>query len=472
MKVVFCSSEVVPFAKTGGLADVSGALPQALEKRGCRVKVALPKYRCTMQQNLLQPTLTEGKKAVKLGKDVEVYFVENNQYFDRDGLYGDNQGDYPDNLARFAFFCKQVLYLLKERNFRPEIIHCNDWQTALIPVYLSTTFKTDPFFSRTKTIFTIHNLAYQGLFPKEQFGQTGLDEQLFNMHALEFYGKINLLKGGLVFSHLITTVSPTYAREIQTFQFGCGLGGVLRERKKDLFGIINGLDYQLWDPAQDNEIFQKYDGKNLSAKYVNKERLQQELNLPCDKNVPLVGMVSRLAEQKGIDRVISALDKMAGLNLQFVLLGTGDSKYHQLLEKIEQKGYKNISINLRFDAKLAHKIYAGSDMFLIPSYYEPCGLGQLISFKYGTIPIVRKTGGLADTVIDYSQKKTDKNSGNGFVFEAYTSQGILEALIRAKALYEQKVKWQNLMLKVMDYDYSWETSAEEYIKLYRRIVAE
>jgi len=459
MKVLFCSSEVVPFAKTGGLADVGGALPVALESQGCQVKVALPKYRCTKAKDSI----------AKLGKAIEVHLIENDKYFDREGLYGEASGDYSDNLERFTFFCRQTLDLLKETNFSPEIIHCNDWQTALIPVYLKTTFKDDPFFARTKTVFTIHNLAYQGLFPRSEFTQTGLKEELFNVRALEFYGKLNLLKGGLLFSDIITTVSPTYAQEIQTPLSGCGLDGVLRERKKDLFGIINGIDYQVWQPAGDNKIFNPYTAQTLENKYVNKEKLQKELNLPAQPRVPLLGVVSRLASQKGIELIISALDKMAELKLQFVLLGTGDEKYHLLLEKIMQKGYKNISINLRFDAVLAHKIYAGCDMFLMPSHFEPCGLGQLISFKYGTIPIARKTGGLADTVIDYEE---NKQAGNGFVFEKYTTGEMLQTISRAEAIYKDEKKWQEIVLKVMEANFSWEASAKEYIKLYNRALDE
>ncbi len=459
MRVLFCSSEVVPFAKTGGLADVSGALPVALEKQGCQIKVALPKYRSVKNQG----------KIAKMGEAIDVYLVENDKYFDREGLYGTSEGDYSDNLERFAFFCKQILLLLKETNFCPEIIHCNDWQTALIPVYLKTIFKDDSFFSRAKTIFTIHNLAYQGAFSKDKFVQTGLDWQLFNIHGLEFYGKVNLLKGGLLFSRFITSVSPTYAQQIQSREFGCGLDGVLRERKRDLLGIINGLDYRIWNPASDDQIFQRYGAKNLDDKYVNKVKLQQELDLPVDRDIPVLGIVSRLSEQKGIELIISALDEMAKLDLQFILLGTGEAEYHHLLEKTKQRGYKNISISLRFDPVLAHKIYAGSDMFLMPSYYEPCGLGQMISLKFGTIPIVRKTGGLADTIADYNPRR---QTGNGFVFEKYRSDQMLKAIKRAIALFKNREKWYKLMLRAMDYDFSWDTSAKKYIELYKRALNE
>ncbi|MBN2097793.1 MAG: glycogen synthase GlgA [Candidatus Omnitrophica bacterium] len=459
MKILFCSSEMVPFAKTGGLADVSGALPQALEKKGCLVKVALPKYK----------GIKVPGKIARLGEAIDVFLIENEQYFNRSGLYGEAGGDYDDNLLRFSFFCQQVLDLLKQQNFCPDIIHCNDWQSALIPVYLKTKLNQDDFFKQTKTIFTIHNLAYQGLFAKEQFPQTNLDWSLFNMQALEFYNQVNLLKGGLLFADFITTVSPTYAQEIQLPKFGCGLDGVLRQRKENLSGIINGLDYTAWNPATDDKIFQKYGPGNLELKAVNKKGLQRELNLTEDENIPLFGIVTRLAEQKGIELIISALEKMAKQKLQFVLLGTGDNKYHEALELIKQKKYKNFSINLRFDATLAQKIYAGCDIFLMPSNYEPCGLGQLISLKYGTIPVVRKTGGLADTVEDY-QSKTGQ--GNGFVFEEYSGKKMFQAIERSMAVYKKRNQWLKLMRRAMQYDFSWAASAEKYIKLYRQALNE
>lgn len=288
------------------------------------------------------------------------------------------------------------------------------------------------------------------------------------MHELEFYNKLNLLKAGLVYSDFITTVSSTYAQEIQTWKFGCGLDGVLRERKNDLAGIINGLDYTVWDPAHDSKIFKTYTKDTLEDKVNNKEGLQRELNLPVDKNVPLLGIVTRLTEQKGIELIISELSKMAQMNLQIVLLGTGDSKYHEILEKIKEKNYKNFSINLRFDPILARKIYAGCDIFLMPSNYEPCGLGQLISFKYGTIPVARKTGGLADTVVDYDAKK---ETGNGFVFEKFTADAMLKAITRATQAFEDQDKWRRLCREVMEYDFSWEASAKKYMALYEQVIS-
>ncbi|MFC1631989.1 glycogen synthase [Candidatus Omnitrophota bacterium] len=457
MKILFCSSEVFPFAKTGGLADVSGALPEALEKLGCQVKVALPKYRGL--QN----------KAGKLGQNIEVYFIENEKYFDRSGLYGTEQGDHPDNLERFTFFCQKTLELIKQADFKPDIIHCNDWQTALIPVYLKTVFANDHFFNGTKTIFTIHNLAYQGLFPRDKFDQTGLDKELFSIRGLEFFGKINLLKGGLVFSDFLTTVSPTYAEEIQTLKFGCGLDGVLRGRKKDLIGIINGLDTKVWDPQNDDKIFQRYGEQSYADKAINKLGLQDELGLVADQKLPLIGMVGRLAEQKGMELVISTIEQLLDLKLQVVILGTGEQRYHLSLGELSKKFSGRFSVNLRFDEMLAHKIYAGSDFFLMPSFYEPCGLGQLIAFKYGTIPIVHQTGGLADTVSDY-----DPGSGvsNGFVYHKNTGAQMLKAIARAQELYQRpQQQWPELIRRVMGYDFSWDSSAKKYINLYKNVLS-
>ena len=456
LKIVFLSSEVNPFAKTGGLADVAASLPVALEKLGQQVIVIMPKYRGM-----------KGRSA-RLGKNVNVYFIENDKYYDREGLYGDKAGDYKDNIERFTFYCNGALALLKEIGFSPDIIHCNDWQTALVPIYLKTKLGGDPFFKGTKTVFTIHNLAYQGLFPKEEFSKTGLDESLFSMKGLEFYGKISLMKGGIIYSDKLTTVSSAYSREIQTEEYGCGLEGVLRERKKDLTGILNGLDYDLWDPSRDEKIVRAFDPENIEGKDENKRALRSEMGLEDNPKAPLIGIISRLADQKGFDILAEAIDEICGMDLQIILLGAGDIHYHTLFEKIKGRHPANTSINLKFDALLAQKIYASSDMFLMPSRYEPCGLGQLISFKYGTIPIVRKTGGLADTVIDYNE---DEERGNGFVFEEYSSGKLLDAIKRALGLYHDKALWLVLAKRVMALDFSWERSAAAYLNLYRKAVS-
>ncbi|MFH1407269.1 MAG: glycogen synthase GlgA [Candidatus Omnitrophota bacterium] len=452
MKIAYCSSEVVPFAKTGGLADVAGSLPQALEALGHEVAVFMPKYK----------TVKISGKNTTVGKNVKVYFIENEKYFGRDNLYGDKTGDYPDNLDRFSFFCRETIEFMKKIKFKPDIINCNDWQTALICIYV----KKDPYFKNTKTVFTIHNLSYQGLFSKEELHKTGLGWEYFNMEALEYYGKINLLKGGIVFSDVISTVSPTYAKEIQTQQFGCGLEGILTKRSGRLFGIVNGIDYEIWDPEKDKKIFKNYSVKQLKDKYINKTSLQEELAITSDENIPMLGMISRLVDQKGFDILSGILDKLLPLKVQFVLLATGEPRYHVLFEE-KAKKFHNLACILRFDATLAQKIYAGSDIFLMPSLFEPCGLGQMISLKYGTIPLVRKTGGLADTITDYNPLD---DTGNGFVFEEYNSAKLFDTIRRALASYENKIAWRKLVMRAMKCDFSWNASAKEYIKLYQKTV--
>ncbi len=472
MKVVICASEVVPFAKTGGLADVSGALPLALEELGIKVIITLPKYKAvkavlSTQKKFKVEKLNNQISFTKIGKDIPVYFIENDKMFDRDGLYGEKTGDYPDNLERFAFYSKKTLDLLKNINFKADIIHCNDWQSSLIPVYLKNLngYRNDKFYKEMKVVLTIHNLGYQGLFNKEKFPGLGLDRDLFNMDALEFYDKINVLKGGIAFSDIITTVSPTYAKEIQTKEFGCGLEGLLTKKTDLLFGVLNGLDYNLWDPGKDDFIFKKYSLESLEDKYVNKELLQRECKLTTDSSIPLFGLVGRLAEQKGLDILSAAINEITKLRLQMVILGTGDLKYHKVLEEIAKIYSKSISVNLKFDDCLAHKIYAGSDFFLMPSKYEPCGLGQMISMKYGTIPIVYKTGGLADTVVDFDPLE---NSGNGFVFDCYNKDSLFKTIKMAIYFYKDKKLFSDLIKRAAACNFSWEESAKQYIQLYKK----
>lgn len=457
LKVLLVSSEVAPFAKTGGLADVAGSLPLALEELGADVRIIMPKYASIKVKG---DTLT-------IGKNIKVYFVENDNYFKRQELYGDKFGDYKDNLDRFSFFSKEVLERSKRENFQPDIIHTNDWQTALIIVYLNTIYKYDPFFAGTHTLYTIHNLAYQGLFTKEDFPKTGLDWELFNINYFEFYDKVNLMKAGIVYADAINTVSPTYAEEILTKEFGCGLEGVLKTRSDVLYGILNGIDYETWNPETDKKIFKNYSALNIEDKYVNKEMLQKEAGLKVNGNIPMIGLISRLADQKGLDLLAKIIDELLNMKVQFILLGTGENKYHVLFERMAKKHAQNASINLKFDAILAQKIYAACDMFLIPSRYEPCGLGQMISFKYGAIPIVRQTGGLKDSVQEFDPKTGE---GNGFTFVEYKSENFFGAIKKALNVYKDKECWRSLVKKVMGLDFSWRSSAKDYIKLYNRIL--
>ncbi len=467
MRIVIAASEVVPFAKTGGLADVCGTLPLALEKQGQEVIIVMPGYKAV--HNLKQPAvkrLNEGISVSRIGKNINVYFIDNGEYFNRDSLYGEKTGDYKDNLDRFSYFCRKTLELLKELEFsavggsggKVDIIHCHDWQSALIPIYLKTLYAEDDFYKDTKTIFTIHNIGYQGLFPKTEFLKLGLSWSVFNMEMLEYFDKINILKGGIVFSDLINTVSETYSREIQTKQFGFGMEGILNKRRDSVFGIINGLDYSIWDPATDRNILKNFSLKDTTAKYVNKEELQKICKLPIKQNVPLFGIVSRLAEQKGFDILAEGIDAICKMDLQMVILGTGDLKYHQILEQMVKKYPRVISLNLKFDDTLAHRIYAGSDIFLMPSKYEPCGLGQMISLRYGTVPLVFKTGGLADTV----------NAKNGFVFDKYSKDELIKTINKAIKAFKAKTKWQQLMLRGMKCNFSWDESAKKYIELYEK----
>ena len=458
MKIAMVSSEVVPFAKTGGLADVAGALPLALEYCGHEVIVLMPGYKCITDARVKITRVSKDVSCSVIGKNIKVYFIENKNYFFRDGLYGDKNGDYPDNLERFIFFCRASLDLLPEINFCPDILHLHDWQASLIAAYLKNLYLKQDFYARIKTILTLHNVGYQGVFAKEEFPKLGLDWGLFDIDGFEFYNKINLLKGGIVFSDFITTVSPTYANEIQTRDLGFGLEGLLKLRKNVLSGILNGVDYSVWDPNADKFIMQNYSPANPQDKALNKEDLQRICGLPVDPKVPVLGMVSRLAEQKGLDILAEGLDELAQMDLQLVILGAGDLKYQEILKIAAEKYPKVISLNLKFDDLLAHKIYAGSDIFLMPSKYEPCGLGQLISLRYGTIPLVFKTGGLADTI----------NRNNGFVFSQYTQEELVKLIKKAVQVYKNTSKWSLLMKNAMECNFSWKVSADKYVQLYAK----
>jgi len=458
MKILLAASEVVPFAKTGGLADVAGALPLALEEEAQEVIIAMPRYKMISEAKFKIQRLSENISYTTYGKNIKVYLIENDAYFNRDGLYGDKTGDYKDNLDRFSYYCKRTLELLKEIKFKPDIIHIHDWQACLIPVYLKSLFANDAFYKNIRTVLTIHNIGYQGLFSKDQFPRLGLDWSLFNIEGLEFYDQINILKGGMEFSDIINTVSPTYSKEIQTKEFGFGLDGLLIKRRNSVFGILNGLDYNIWDPQTDKFIAKNYSVKEANEKNKNKRDLQELCKLPTKQEIPLFGIVSRLAEQKGFDILAEGINEICKMGLQLVILGTGDIKYHELLGDIVKKYPKVISLYLKFDDALAHKIYAGSDIFLMPSKYEPCGLGQLISLRYGTIPLVFKTGGLADTV----------NENNGFIFDEYSKDALIKTVKNSIKAFEDKKKWAGLVARAMKCNFSWEASAKKYLELYAK----
>jgi len=440
---------------TGGLADVAGSLPTAMASLGVETLIMMPKYRGV--------AISEKK----IAPNIRVRFIENEAYFNRAGLYGNDRGDYPDNLQRFSFFCHEALETAKREGFRPDIVHAHDWQTALLPVLLKMKKDSDPFFRDAKSVLTVHNLAYQGLFPHRQYGLLGLDPSLFSIDGFEFYGKIDLLKAGLLFADAVTTVSPTYAQEIQTRQFGFGLEGVVKKREKDLHGILNGLDTTLWDPSADRRIPAVYSASDLSGKRACKAVLQTLGGFPLDPEVPVFAMVTRLAEQKGLDILSEAADKFLSKNVQFVLLGEGDRVYHTTFRNIGKRHPKKSHIILGFDSVKAHAIYAGADFFLMPSYFEPCGLGQMISMRYGTLPIVRNVGGLADTVKDLD---ASPESGNGFVFDEQSPERLLATIERALKFYEDKKKLDTARKRAMKQDFSWDKSAKKYLTLYESLM--
>lgn len=451
MRVAMIASEAVPFAKTGGLADVAGVLPVALERLGHEVCVILPKYKGI-----------RARRAV-LGKKIPVWFIEHDGYFGRDHLYGGKDGDYADNLERFSFFAWRALEQVKEAQFRPDVIHVHDLQAALVPVYLATTYSHDPAVNQAMTVLTVHNLAYQGMFPKSEFPKLGLPWELFHMEALEYYDQVNLLKGGLVFARRLTTVSPTYAREIQTPEYGCGLDGVLRKRRQDLTGILNGIDVAAWDPATDKALAAPFSTRQPAKKAANKAALQAALGLPAAPTAPLIGMVTRLAAQKGLDLVAAAVEELAADGCQLAILGTGDRPFHEQFEALAKRHPKALGVRLSFDDRLARQIYAGSDLLLMPSRFEPCGLGQMIAMRYGTIPVVRKTGGLADTVVDAA---ADPARGNGFVFGPADPAACLAAVRRAVSVFKTPAAWAALQRRAMAVDWSWDRAAQAYVALY------
>jgi starch synthase len=476
MKIMMVASEAVPFSKTGGLADVVGALPKALRKLGHEVAVVLPRYRMTRLQDpaTLFPALT-----VPLGPSlhfpsiltvveggVKFYFVEYPMFFDRAALYGTPEGDYPDNAERFGLLCRAAVEIA-QLDFRPDLFHCHDWQSALVPVLLRTLYARSPAVGRTPILFTIHNLGYQGLFRPEILGQLGLPASLFTIDGLEFYGKVNLLKGGLVYSDAISTVSRGYAREIQTEEYGFGLDGLLRYRSLVLSGILNGVDYTEWNPATDRYLAANYSPEDLSGKRQCKRDLLGLFGLPPEfLDKPLIGIVSRLTAQKGADLIAESAEELMAGDLAMVVLGTGDAYYENLFRRLAERYAGKLAVRIAYDDAIAHKIEGGADMFLMPSRYEPCGLNQIYSLKYGTVPIVRATGGLDDTVEPFDPKT---GRGTGFKFTEYSGKAMLGAIRAALEVYRNPSLWRKLMLNGMSRDYSWEASAAQYVKLYESL---
>jgi len=490
MKIILASSEVVPFAKTGGLADVCGALPRELETLGHQVDVFMPLYRCVKEKSDSIKIESTGKTLeIPIGNHVEegelfkstipnskvtLWLVGHDEYFDRKGLYGQHGQDFHDNCERFTFFSRAVLESVRLLELAPDLIHVNDWQTGLIPALLKCEYSQNPAYEKIASLMTVHNLAYQGSFVREKMALTGLDWKHFNYEEMEYYGSLNLLKTGLVFADAINTVSPTYAEEIQTPEQGCGLEQVLQHRAADLSGILNGIDGESWNPAVDELIPQKFDRDSWPAgKAVCKTELQRIGRLEENAGVPLIGIVGRLATQKGWSLILPVMRRWLedpSNKAQWIVLGTGDPDYHVVLSALQQQFAGKLSVSLDFSNQLAHQIEAGSDIFVMPSEYEPCGLNQMYSMAYGTVPVVRRTGGLADTVVDASLETLGNGTANGFSFSDFSAEALEHCLHRATRMYyEDKENWRQIVNQGMSQDWSWTASAQAYGALYERI---
>jgi len=475
LRIFYLASEMMPLAKTGGLADVAGALPKALKGLGHDVVALLPKYEVVAKGKWRTKPIFKSMP-IKLGDNiyrvgvercyaipgVELYLLDCPDFYDRPHLYG-----YNDDALRFGLYCRAALEITKAIGFQPNVIHCNDWQTGLVPAYLNTTDFYDGFFICTATVFTIHNLGYQGNFPPAFIKDVGLPWEVFSIEGVEFYGHFSFMKAGLFYSDLLTTVSPKYASEIQTEPLGEGFHGLLSTRSCDLFGILNGVDYEFWNPKTDKLIPVNYDASTIDRKRQNKLHLQERLELPVDEQKPVIGIVSRLAWQKGFEVVLDASDELLTKHdVQLVVLGAGEERYEKAFLKLREAYPTKVGVRIGvYDEPLAHLIYAGADMFLMPSRYEPCGLGQMISMRYGTIPIVHHTGGLVDTVKEFNE---ETGEGEGFCFYKFSAEHFLKAVERALFIYNEKPElWRKAMLNAMKADYSWKRSAKEYEKVYR-----
>ncbi|MCE1188025.1 MAG: glycogen synthase GlgA [Ignavibacteria bacterium] len=491
LKILFVTSELFPFVKTGGLADVSTALPQMLTELGHEVRILVPKYGAIDSRKykihdvvrLKDINLKIGEKDVVFSirssflpspkVRVQIYFLDNQEYFgSRKSLYIDplTGNDFKDNDERFILLNRAIFELILKLGWIPDIIHCNDWQCGLAPAYLKTVYKNEPQFEHFKILFTIHNLLYQGVFSKNSFEKTGLPAELCaENNGILMDGKLNFMKSGLMFADCLNTVSPGYAHEIvHDKELGGGLHKLLDKKKNVVFGVVNGIDDSEWHPSRDRYITEKYDSKTLTQKEENKKALLERFGLSYDPGVPVIGLVSRLYESKGIDLVMSSFTKLMKLPVKVILLGTGDKKYHSAIEKFGAKFQDKFGYYLGFSDELAHWIEAGADMFLMPSKYEPCGLNQMYSLVYGTVPVVRHTGGLVDTVSRYSEKNEE---GNGFAFKEYTSEALLKEVERAVKVFQDKKTWQKIVKNGMKSDFTWKSSAKEYVDLYKKVLS-
>jgi starch synthase len=478
LRILLLSAEVVPFAKTGGLADVAGALPKAVRALGHDIRVAMPRYgridRDRFQMKELLPTFdvpihrtSEPATLLEasISPDVPVYLVESAKYFDREGIYM-----YPDDADRFIFFCRAALEALKHLDWQPDIIHCHDWHTAIVPNWLKTIYHDDPFFAGTTTVYTIHNLAYQGIFGNRVLEIAGLDEWGFIYHPdmADLNEVVDLMGRGIYWADLINTVSKSYAQEILTPELGERLDPLLRDRRDRLFGILNGIDYETADPASDPHISANYTPATLDRRLQNKIALQREAGLAEDPDAPLIGVISRLTDSKGFDILSGAIDHILDLGVQFVVVGTGDQHYHELFGRMVEQYPAQAAMFLTFNAPLTSRVFAGADMCLMPSRFEPCGTTQLVAMHYGCVPVVRSTGGLADTVADFDPST---GQGTGFAFRPYDRWALFAAVVRAIETYRHREVWRQIQLSGMHADFSWARSAQEYVDLYRRALA-
>jgi len=472
MRILFTASEALPYAKTGGLADVLEALPRALVKLGHEVAVFLPRYRGVKSVSTVMPSLTipQGTRlrfpAITSGsllRGVRYFFLDDPFYFDREGIYGEKNHEYPDNAERFTEFSRAAIELAKHI-WTPDVFHCNDWQTAMIPALLRSSYGDDPAIRDIPVVFTVHNIGYHGVFPPDALVRAGIPRGLFHPGGIEFFGNVNFLKGGLIYSDYLTTVSRKYAQEIQTPEFGFGLDGVIRSRADRLVGILNGVDYAAWSPERDTLIPMKYSAKNLGGKKVCKEKLMKEFHLLQDNpHRPIIGIVSRFADQKGFDLIASIARDLMHEEVLLAVVGTGERRYEDLFRALASDFPGRVGVRIAYDNALAHLVEAGSDMFLMPSHYEPCGLNQIYSLRYGTVPIVRATGGLDDTIEMFD---LEHGTGTGFKFYEYSGGALLHALREAIHYYSDDGIWKRIQLNGMAKDFSWNISASEYAKLY------
>jgi starch synthase len=475
MRILYVASEAVPFAKTGGLADVIGSLPKSIRELGHEAVVIIPRYQGIKVKEAVLSSLTIPLGGVfrfcsvsesEKPDEVRFFLLDYPAYFDRENLYQASNQDFPDNAERFAFLSFAALEFAKRAPKPPDIIHCHDWQSALVPVYLKTLYRDDPFFRKTKTLLTIHNLAFQGIFSRSVLSRISLPEELFKPEQMEFYGSLNFLKGGILFADKLSTVSLKYSQEILTPELGCGLEGVLLKRVPDLTGILNGVDYAQWNPATDPWLSTTYSADDLEGKKACKAALLKEFQIQDSMERPLIGIVSRLVDQKGFDLLYEVADAIVAEGGSLVVLGTGEEKYCRFFLDLQQKYPLYVGAKITYDEGLAHMIEGGSDIFLMPSRFEPCGLNQIYSLKYGTVPVVRATGGLDDTIRDYSESE----EANGFKFSAYSPEDLLGTVRRALQVYRDRERWEALMRRGMRQDFSWRRSAERYLDLYQSLL--